>query len=175
MNAPFIPAVASAMPPASGAPTRCADEAGAAGNLWYQQPGPLSLILAIGTATTLCEQLERTAELAGAPFKIEEAAQQIGKVDRRYGTAFDTWNRGIHQTYKLKPTNGFCAVSSLWEALGSFREQAIRDQLKSEGVPVYYEMQPWAAGADEAQARYDEIDRDMPTVEAALQEMGVGL
>ena len=33
MNAPFIPAVASAMPPASGAPTRCADEAGAAGNL----------------------------------------------------------------------------------------------------------------------------------------------
>lgn len=32
MNAPFLPAVASAMPPASGAPTRCADEAGAAGN-----------------------------------------------------------------------------------------------------------------------------------------------
>lgn len=34
MNAPHrFPAVASAMPPASGAPTRCADEAGAAGNL----------------------------------------------------------------------------------------------------------------------------------------------
>lgn len=175
MNAPFIPAVASAMPPASGAPTRCADEAGAAGNHWYETPGALSVILAIGTANALADQLAQAAGLQGTPYSVREAADQIGTVAKHYGYELPK-HGSIHQLVgRIKPSSGYCVASSLFGALGELRGKAIRDRLKAEGVPVYYEMQPWASGADEAQARYDEIDRDLPTVEAALQAMGVGL
>lgn len=175
MNAPFIPAVASAMPPASGAPTRCADEAGAAGNHWYETPGALSIILAIGAATTLCEQLERTAELGGVPYSVREAADQIGKVERRVRLEFDRWNRGGHLAEVILPTNGACAVSSLLDGLKELREQALLSKLRAKGVPIYFEMHPAADGADKARRAYERADSKMPTVEAALQAMGVGL
>jgi hypothetical protein len=172
----FFPAVSSAdSPPSAALPTRCADEAGASGNQWYQTPGALSIILAIGTANTLAEQLERTADLPGTPYSVREAADQIGTVAKHYGYELPQ-HGNVHQLIgRIKPSNGNCVASSLWGALGELRGKAIRDQLKAEGVPVYYDMQPWDSGADEAQARYDELDRDLSTVEAALQAMGVGL
>jgi hypothetical protein len=177
MNA-FTPAVSSASKPpllAAGAPTRCEREDGATGNEWFQQPGPLGILIMLSELNAAHDRLELMAKLPGMSSKVSEAASQLGRVERRYSLEFNSWNRGKHLAEVVRPTHGACVADSLWGALGEIREQAICDQLKAEGKAVYYNSYRSDPRIEEYRDRYEEIDRDMPTVEAALQAMGVGL
>jgi len=128
---------------------------------WAQQPVAISLIKAIEQLSALTNDLQLVRMNNPQLHHLTEAEGAVGHVAVRL--VRQEWARGLDAT--LAPSNGACAISSLWDVLDGLRSAAIEGQMRAEG----FDIPGLAPGASDASFdRRDELERSVPQVGGVL-------
>ncbi|WP_337846787.1 hypothetical protein [Sphingomonas sp.] len=164
---PLSGCVTTACPRHSGAPTPCDDEAVAGSSLaadWATSPEAIGMLVMLHELSALADRMDALLVNRPGLSDAREARSLIGRVVTRQIDA--TWNRG--RVLSAGPSNGCCAVHSLWTELESLRRAAIDAQLEREG----YRGVPSGLLTDGGMDRRMKLDDEAPSVADALAAMG---
>lgn len=131
---------------------------------WHQAPVAIALIAAIADLHTVACRLETLRNGDPTQHEAREAAEFVGRVTNK--PTMRQFARGHEMV--AAPSNGACAVSILWDALGAARRQAIESQMKAEGLSLVSDPGLTQQQSDSAFDRRDELNRDALSVSQAV-------
>lgn len=131
---------------------------------WQDSPAAIGIIAAIVDLSAIARRLEAVRIHNPQLHGLLDAETLVGRVDNRQ--ALHHFGRGYETI--AAPSNGTCAVASLWNLLADIRNDAITLQLKAEGLPSPYEAGLTQARADAAFDRRDELDHEAMSVAQAV-------
>lgn len=129
--------------------------------MWATEPTAVALIKAVEQLSALTNGLQAIRMNNPQLHHLVEAEGAVGHVAVRL--VRQECARGLNAT--LAPSNGACAISSLWDVLDGLRSAAIEAQMRAEG----FDIPGVTPGASEASFdRRDELDGSVPHVGATL-------
>ncbi len=132
--------------------------------IWHESAAAIGIISAIVDLSAVAGRLETMRGHNPRLHAVLDAEALVGRISNRQV------QRQFGRGYEMiaGPSNGTCAVASLWELLSETRDNAIIQQLKAEGLPSPYDDGPTQDQADAAFDRREELDRDALSVAQAV-------
>lgn len=128
---------------------------------WASSPMAVALIKALEQLSALTHEIQAIRIKNPQLHRLTEAEGAVGHVAVRL--ARQEYARGLDAA--LAPSNGACAISSLWEVLDGLRSAAIDAQLQAEG----FDIPGISLSVSEASFdRREELERTVPQVGAVL-------
>jgi hypothetical protein len=128
--------------------------------IWQSSPVAIGLVAAIADLHLVASRLKTLQANDPTQHEARSAAELVGRIVNK--SILRQFGRG--REMEAAPSNGACAISTLWDALSACRERSIEAQMEAEGLPL-----PWADGLtqerrDASFDRQAEIDRDALSV-----------
>lgn len=127
---------------------------------WHDTPAAIGIVAAIVDLSAIARRLEAIRIHQPHLHNVMDAESVVGRVSNK--TVLREFGRGREMV--AAPSNGTCAVASLWEMLRELRDGAIQQQMKVEGVPSPYGAGLTQEQADVAFDRREELDREALSV-----------
>lgn len=131
---------------------------------WHESTAAVGLIAAIVDLSAIARRLETMRGHNPQLHAVLDAEALVGRISNKQV------QRQFSRGYEMiaAPSNGTCAVASLWDLLSEMRDNAIMQQLNAEGLPSPYDAGLTQDQADDAFDRREELDRDALSVAQAV-------
>lgn len=131
---------------------------------WHESPAAVGLIAAIVDLSAVARRLETMRSHNPQLHAALDAEALVGRISSKQV------RRQFGRGYEMiaGPSNGTCAVASLWDILGELRDEAIDQQLNAEGLPSPYDADLTQEQADAAFDRREKLEREVLSVAQAV-------